>query len=198
MLLGAVPCQTPPVSASDVTTQLLRTRVAPALRELGLRGSGQHFRLVDDGGHHALLSVVRSQAMVPGESVFTVEVAFHEGGQAWQAARAAAAWLPERPTASRLVVPSAWHERLGFLAEPPHDHWFLVQGPDDADPVADELITLVRDVALPQLTARVRGEVPPPVPVLPRDPGPDGAERPRVACPSAYCTLNVYAARHGW
>jgi hypothetical protein len=60
-------------TAQVVFERMLREEVAPALRELGLRGSGQRFRLPSES-HWALLAFQKSQWSDADEIRFTVNV----------------------------------------------------------------------------------------------------------------------------
>ncbi|KGM03533.1 DUF4304 domain-containing protein [Cellulomonas cellasea] len=160
--------------APVLLAEMLRTSVAPALRELGLRGSGQSYRLTNAGGDHALLGIQKSVASSRSAALLTVNLAYFPGAD-WDAAHAAGQ-VAARPTASARWIPSGWQTRIGLLVDEPHDHWLTVRSPADVSVVSAHLLALVRDLALPQLTARLTGATPPPVPVAP------AGDRPRV-CP---------------
>lgn len=160
--------------APALVAAMLRTSVAPALRAAGFRGSGQAYRLTNAGGDHGLLGIQRSVASSRSAVLLTVNLAYFPAAD-WDAAHAEGR-VPTRPTASARWIPTGWQERIGYLVDEPHDHWLTVRVPDDVPVVGAHLVALVRELALPQLTARLAGTTPPPVPAAPTD------DRPRV-CP---------------
>lgn len=99
--------------AVRLVEEMLRRQVAPALRELGMRSSGQDFRLPNEHGDHALLNFQRSRGNSTTECRFTANVVFYRK-QDWQQARAHRSWLPAAPTASRMFSAGlGWYERSG-------------------------------------------------------------------------------------
>jgi hypothetical protein len=169
------------VNTLKLFEEMQKTRVAPALRELGLRGSKQDFRLPNDNGDYALFGFQTDSW--DGTTRFTANVAFYRA-QRWQEARERHGWLPAAPTARSLyaVEPAllqGWTERIGALMDPPHDHWWTIRTEDDVPVVAEHVVSVVRDAVLPQLRARLSGSEPPPLPS--RESG------PVAACPAPTC-----------
>jgi hypothetical protein len=168
------------VNAPKLFEEMVKTQIAPALRDLAMRGSGQNYRLPNENGDYALLGFQKDSW--DGTTQFTANVAFYSG-QGWQAARARHGWLPAEPTASSMyaVEPDlqGWSERVGSLMDPPHDHWWTIQTADDVPAVAEHVIAVVRDAVLPQLRARLSGSEPPPQPIKEMGPVPD--------CPAPTC-----------
>jgi hypothetical protein len=166
------------VNAPKLFEEMVKNRIAPALRDLGMRGSGQHFRLPNENGDYALLGFQKDSW--DGTTRFTANVAFY-GRQAWQDARARESWMPTAPSATTTWsgVAEGWQERVGFLIDPPHDHWWTIQTESDVPLVADHVVATVRDAVLPQLQARLAGAEPPPQPIKEMGPVPD--------CPAPTC-----------
>jgi hypothetical protein len=168
------------VDAPKLFEEMLKTQIAPALRELGMRGSGQNYRLPNENGDYALLGFQKDSW--DGVTRFTANVAFYNG-RGWQEARARHGWLPAEPTATSMyaVEPDVqgWTERVGSLMDPPHDHWWTSRTADDVPAVAAHVIAVVRDAVLPQLRARLAGSEPPPQPTKEIGPVPD--------CPAPTC-----------
>lgn len=167
--------------ATALLAAMLRTSVAPALRELGFRGSGLAYRLTNARGDHGLLGIQKSVASSRTAALVTVNLAYFARAD-WDAAHTAGS-VAAKPTASARWIPSGWQERIGFLVDEPHDHWLSVRVPADVPVVTAHLVELVRDLALPQLTARLEGAAPPPLPAAP------AGDRPRVCPWSDLCTL---------
>lgn len=168
------------MTASKLCEEMLKTHVAPGLRELGMRGSGQNYKVPNDNGDYALLGFQKDSW--DGTTRFTANVAFYSGRD-WQEARSRNGWLPAAPTAtSHYAVGTELQggsQRVGYLMDPPHDHWWTVQTEDEIPAVADHVVAVVRDAVLPQLRARLAGSEPPPVPV--REIG------PVADCPAPTC-----------
>jgi hypothetical protein len=170
------------VNAPKLFEQMLKDQIAPALRELGMRGSGQHFRVPNDNGDFAQLGFQKASGNTANVCRFTVNTAFY-GGQTWQQARDRESWLPAAPTATSIFPVEGWQQRVGFLMESPHDHWWTIRTAEDVPAIADHVIALVRDAVLPQLRARLAGSEPPP------QPSPDTG--PAQDCPWPSCTYDA-------
>ncbi|RBY94265.1 hypothetical protein DQ244_02705 [Blastococcus sp. TBT05-19] len=153
------------MNAPRLFEEMVKGRIAPALRDLGMRGSGQNFRLPNEDGDYALLGFQKDSW--DGTMRFTANVAFHSA-RGWQDARDRHGWLPAQPTASSMyaVEPDlqGWSERIGHLMDPPHDHWWTIPTESDVPVVADHVIAVVRGTVLPQLRTRLAGIEPPPQP----------------------------------
>lgn len=164
------------MNALDLFDAMLRDRVAPELRQLGMRGSGQRFSVPNSNGDYALLGFQKSPHNTPDECQFTASAAFcsHAG---WQQTRALHAWLPATPSATTFYpFAPMWQERVGALLDPPYDRWWAIRTADDVTAVAEQVIAAVRDAVLPQLLARLTETEPPPLPERPDQP--ERSDRP--------------------
>ena len=141
------------VLASAILDRLMRTRLAPGLRQLGFRGSGMKFGLPDEGGNHALLGLQKHPLNDAAMCRFTVNLAFFPREQ-WERLRVEEPWLPKEPNPND-VHPSGWTRRLGQLLDPPRDLWWSIDAASDVNAVAEEVLDLIRDIALPELLARL-------------------------------------------
>lgn len=158
----------PPVKATELLTDVLRTRIGPELRASGLRGSGQNWSLPNAAKDYALLSFQRWRYSTASEAGFTVNLCVARRAE-WAAAFARSPWLGARPTATTEGGP-AWYSRIGSLLDPAVDRWWVVRSEDDVPSVVDDVLHLVRAVVVPHLTARLEGTAPPapyPWPPLP-------------------------------
>lgn len=158
---------------------MLKDQIGPALRALGMRGSGQNFKLPTENGDFALLGFQKDSWDETMQ--FTANVAFYSGSK-WHEALARNSWLPTVPTASTMYAVAdlqEWKKRVGELMDPPHDHWWTIQSADDVPAVADHVVAVVRDAVLPQLRARRDGNTPPVLPTQEMGPIPD--------CPAPTC-----------
>jgi hypothetical protein len=164
------------MSAQTLFDEMLRVQLAPALRELGFRGSGKTFNLPNEAGDHALFGFQKDRWNTAQACRFTASLAFHLRAD-WERARVADGWLPAKPTLQH-VTPDSWQVRVGFLLDPPHDHWWTVRAEEDILAVSDHVVAVVMDVVVPQLQTRLGGARPPALPI--------GGWSPD--CPWPYCT----------
>jgi hypothetical protein len=161
---------------------MLRDKVAPALRALGFSGSGNDFELRPGSSQdHALLGVQRWRYNDAALARFTLNVAFYTA-EDWDHAQATArqnGWtLQVKPSPNEEYF-CGWSERIGYLYEPGHDHWWGVRDETDAELVSADVIHVVETYVLPQLTARFARQ----------DPPPDfyDSDHPDMRCEWAYC-----------
>lgn len=139
-----------PATAQDVLAALLRTRVAPALRALDFRGSGQVFELRDEKWW-ALIGFQRSRYSHAAELEFTVNVVAIRKDQ-WDARRTEHR-LGRRPAPSDTGHAGAL--RLEQVDERVLEPWWTVRHDSDPDVVAEQVLTVVQAVILPWLHARI-------------------------------------------
>ncbi|ETK34794.1 hypothetical protein MPTA5024_17550 [Microbispora sp. ATCC PTA-5024] len=131
-------------TAQETFRQMLRDDFAPALRELGLVGSGPLYRLPHDR-HWALLGFQKSAFSTRELVSFTVNLSVVPKER-----ERSVRGLPFRPAASTFYGLSMWHSRIGRLLPGGHDHWWDVgTAPDPA--VVDQVLDGVRDFALPAM-----------------------------------------------
>jgi len=101
-------------SALDRFRTMMRQHVAPELRRMGFRGSGQSFVLPSED-HWVLLGFQRSRSSSAEAVRFTVNTTV-VSKQEWAQARERASYLPERPTANTSYGTFAWWKRIGRLS----------------------------------------------------------------------------------
>ncbi|MFI7602907.1 DUF4304 domain-containing protein [Actinoplanes sp. NPDC049681] len=118
-------------SARDGYSRMMRTTVVPELRRLGFTGSGRRFTLQT------------------GKYLGTIEFQQSQGNT----------WMGVRFTANVSAASSSgWTARLGSLSHHGCDHWWSVWAGFPNDDVAADLITAIRDHAVPA----IKGERNPP------------------------------------
>lgn len=174
-----------PETAQDVLAALLRTRVAPALRALDFRGSGQVFELRDEKWW-ALIGFQRSRYSHAAELEFTVNVVAIRKDQ-WEARRAEHR-LGRRPTPSDTGHAGAL--RLDQVDDRVLEPWWTVRVDSDPAAVAAQVLTTIETVVLPWLHARIgRTDAPHTLAVPGGDRGPapasDAASGADAACAPA-------------
>jgi hypothetical protein len=123
----------------------MRDHVAPQLRTLGFLGSGQNYRLPNPAGHFAHVDFQRGKWNDATECRFTGNITFvrHED---WPVGT----WMGERPTGGgRYPVPGTYR-RIGAYMNT-DDHWWVIRTESDLAPIADEVVSIVREAVLPDL-----------------------------------------------
>jgi hypothetical protein len=96
-------------TAQDTYREMMKTQVAPALRGLGFKGSGQNYEL-PVAGHWAMLGFQKSAWSDASALRFTVNVLVVSRA-AWEKARSERSYVPARPTANRLWGDFETHRR---------------------------------------------------------------------------------------
>jgi hypothetical protein len=120
----------------------IKQQVSPALRDLGLRGSGGRYHLPSES-HWVLLGFQKSAYSDAAEVRFTVNLAVISRS-VWEAKRAELSHLNERPSASVIYGSWAAHERIGRLTPGGEDKWWRIG--DNAAPVTDVVNDLLDDI----------------------------------------------------
>jgi hypothetical protein len=130
---------------------LLREHLGPALRELGFIGSGSAYRLPLPNAI-ALLGFQRSRHNDRERVSFTVNLTAGPA-TAWEAARRAYPFLPERPAANTRYPGGLWHGRLGMQLPEPRDVWWELAPGTHPETLAAEVIDTIREHGMPALRA---------------------------------------------
>jgi hypothetical protein len=133
---------------------MLKTSVAPGLRSLGFKGSGQNYRLPADD-HWAMLGFQKSTSSDARHVRFTANVLV-VSRSAWDAARSQSPHLPERPTASTYWGTFVWQKRVGALLPGGEDLWWEVEAGTDPAELADAILWAVQDYVLPAMRRRMK------------------------------------------
>ena len=127
---------------------MLRDDVAPALRALGMTGSGQHFTL-PDAQALLLLSFQRSTGSDAARTSFTVNLASLDRAECEEQR---AGWWG-RPTATA-QLPIGRYTRLGFLMPGGQDHWWTLPAGAPTAGLAAEVVAAIERYGLPDLRRR--------------------------------------------
>ena len=142
------------MTAQETFSTMMRSRIAPALRKLGLKGSGQTFQLPSDECW-ALLGFQRSQWSDAGHAKFTVNVTV-ASREAWERARAQRSYLNERPSPNTFYGTFVWQQRIGALMPGGEDCWWNVRGGAETSAVASAVVDAIREYALPAMRDEMR------------------------------------------
>ncbi|MGI5170702.1 DUF4304 domain-containing protein [Spirillospora sp. CA-253888] len=158
----------PGPSAQELYTAIMRDEVAPALRGMGLSGSGQRYRMRAPG-FWAQIGFQKSRGNDADLVKFTVNVSVIEQA-AWERDRQARPYLPARPSPHCIYGVEQWTERIGILMPSQADHWWKVRSGWPTTRIAAEVVTAIADYGLPAMKLRIEdlSEVKPPDIEVPR------------------------------
>jgi hypothetical protein len=149
----------PPVDDAVMTTALdvfrfmMRDEVAPELRRMGFKGSGQAFELPSET-HWVLLGFQKATGSNSTAVRFTVNVTA-ASKVAWHEARPTHVVLPERPSANTYYGTFAWQKRIGSLFPDGEDRWWTVTSDRSARSVAADVLEAIRTYAIPAIQERL-------------------------------------------
>ena len=141
-------------SGGDLTQQqvydmLMKSTFAPALRKVGLKGSGGRFELPSPT-HWVQLGFQKSAFSDSDSVTFTVNLSVISR-ETWAERAAAAPHLGARPAPSTSYGSWGTWCRIGELMPSGEDHWWWLRRGQEAAPVAEDVVTTLLDVAVPWL-----------------------------------------------
>jgi Domain of unknown function (DUF4304) len=140
----------------DAYRLMLRDRVAPELRGLGLKGSGALYRL-DTEDCWARLGFQSSRHNTGDTMKFTVNLCV-VSRLVWESARRELPHLPPQPSPTFAYFGgrrATWHRRIGQCMPTEQDLWWWLSSEEQVVTVATEVIVAVRDFGLPELRKRL-------------------------------------------
>jgi hypothetical protein len=154
-------------TAQDTFKAMLRDLVAPELRSLGFKGSGQNFSLPNDS-HWALLGFQKSDFSHRDEISFTINLTVVRRDE-WERGHAKA-WpsRPVRPPGANWGLSpmleadfggAYWHERIGSLMPGGRDRWWTVADDEDTRDLAAVVVAEIDEFAIPAMRERTRKRV---------------------------------------
>jgi len=136
------------VTAQEIFRQMMRYDIAPALRALGFKGSGQVYVLPSDT-HWAMLNFQKSALRSDAEQIFFAVNFDVSTKEEWNQRRRAFG-APERPSPS-------WFSRMGIDDQSPHgggvQHWWHLRVESPIQALVDDVITRIKNEALPAMRA---------------------------------------------
>jgi hypothetical protein len=142
-------------TAQETFKRMIREQVAPRLRALGFKGSGQRFALASDS-HWALLGFQRSAWGDSNKGSFTINLTV-VSKEAWEASRTDRPYRGSAPQANASEGVPAWEERIGMLTPENLDLWWEVRAGESTERVADGVLRVVEDYALPEMLRQIAG-----------------------------------------
>lgn len=138
--------------AQDRFKAVARDRWAPALRDLGFKGSGRVFALPDERDW-AMLGFQTSTASTSDVAKFTINLLV-VGKDDWERARQERPWYSAKPSPNTIAL-HRYQQRLGHLTHG-RDHWWRLLGDgSNEEEVVNEVIHAIRDLAVPALRAQI-------------------------------------------
>lgn len=140
--------------AQDTFKRMMQEAIAPALRELGFKGSGQSYTYPSET-HWAQLGFQKSAYGDSGEVSFTINVSVISKRD-WDQRFATRPGYSVRPAANT-GHGVGWHERIGLLLPAWTDLWWSVPAGRPTTGIANEAIAAVRDYALPEMKRQIAG-----------------------------------------
>src|SRR5262245_58403044 len=127
------------MSAQEAFALMMRGQVAPALRELGLKGSGQAFSIRSEQ-HWALIGFQKSTASNAAGLKFTINLQVVPR-DSWAKAAEEQPWLGAKPSPNVIgSVPGGWWQRIGGLLSTADDHWWRIEPDRPTQTVGEEVI----------------------------------------------------------
>jgi hypothetical protein len=141
-------------TAQETYRDMMKTQVAPALRQLGFKGSGQNYELPSPT-HWALLGFQKSAWSEASALRFTVNVLVVSCAD-WESARAERSYVPARPTANRLWGDFACQRRIGTLLPGGQDLWWEVEAAAETNDLAAEVVSAIQEFVLPAIRNETR------------------------------------------
>ena len=143
-------------TALDIFRLMMRDEIAPELRRMGFKGSGQSFRLPSET-HWVLLGIQKSGHSYPGLVRFTVNVMV-VSKRTWTEARSERSYVPEQPSANTMWGPWLWQQRIGHLLPGRSDKWWEVDDRRSAEVAKREVLEGIRDCVLPAIQQQLTPE----------------------------------------
>lgn len=127
---------------------LMKERIAPRLREHGLKGSSQNFYLPSES-HWALLGFQKSMYSDSLELKFTINL-FFVNKREWNRARSKKSYFPAKPTPTTKWG-LGWEQRIGFLLQENCDHWWTMKYNSNLEHLSNQVIDYIVKYALPAI-----------------------------------------------
>lgn len=142
-------------TAGRAYQSMLRTKITPALTAMGLvSANGGVFTLPDEDAY-IQIGFQKSRNSDAVDMTFTVNVsAISKRDWAYYAKVARYPVAPETPHV-HADYPVGLTERIGHFMDTPRDYWWKIKAGDDTTAVAQDVIDLIRNRALPAMTAAV-------------------------------------------
>jgi hypothetical protein len=148
-----------PASGDDLTQQqvydvLMKSTFAPALRSLGLKGSAGRFELPSDR-YWAQLGFQKSSFSDSASLKFTVNLSVIVR-DTWTEQSTVNPRLGTKPAPNTFYGSWAEQTRVGRLTPSGEDLWWWLTQGEDPLPIADDVVSVLQNVAVPWLASKAR------------------------------------------
>ncbi|MEQ1787424.1 MAG: DUF4304 domain-containing protein [Acidimicrobiales bacterium] len=133
---------------------MLRSRLAPALRNRGFRGSGSNYQLPSDT-HWALIGFQGRTANSPDRVLFTINLKV-VAKESWRAMFQEKPYIGEKPKANIKAGGDEWSVRIGQLMPERADRWWEVLRDRPTDQPAADALAAIDAHGIPAMLERMR------------------------------------------
>jgi hypothetical protein len=140
-------------TAPELYKDMLRSQVAPALRDRGFKGSGANYSLPSDT-HWALIGFQGRSDNSSERVRFTVNLKV-VAKAAWQSTFEQKPYIGAKPTANIGSAGDEWWERIGLLMPEHNDRWWELIRDRPTDRVAAEVLAAIDAYGLPAMRERM-------------------------------------------
>lgn len=140
-------------TVQDKFKNLLKNAVAPALREKGLKGSGQAYSIKSDD-YWALIGIQKSMYSDSESLKFTINL-YVVSKKQWEAGREKYSYFPQKPSANTKWQ-IGWSERIGNLMPSRLDHWWEFHSHTSESELAQQVVEAISKYAVPAIQLRMK------------------------------------------
>ena len=133
--------------------ELLKDTVAPALRENGLKGSGQEYSIKSDD-YWALIGLQKSMYSDAQGLKFTINI-YVVSKQQWDDGRERYSYFPKKPSPNTKWQ-LGWSERIGMLMPSKLDHWWEFNSRTNEKELAEQVVHAIMEYAVPVMQSRMQ------------------------------------------
>ena len=140
-------------TVQDKFKELLKSSVAPILRENGLKGSGQAYSIKSDE-NWALIGLQKSMYSDSKGLKFTINL-YVVPKQQWDAERERYSYFPQKPSANTKWQ-IGWSERIGNLMPTKRDHWWQFNNQTNESELARQVVEAILKYAVPAMQAQMK------------------------------------------
>jgi hypothetical protein len=140
------------MTAQQMYNDLMKRSFGPALRAVGLKGSGGRFELPSER-YWSLLGFQKSAFSDSDALKFTVNLSVISR-ELWAGRASSQPHLGKKPAPSLHHGSWAQQVRIGRLTPSGQDLWWLLRPGEDPGPVNDQVVSTLVDIAVPWLVAK--------------------------------------------
>ncbi|WP_170114207.1 DUF4304 domain-containing protein [Kangiella spongicola] len=133
--------------------ELMKISLAPALRESGLKGSGQTYSIKSDE-YWALIGFQKSLYSDSQGLKFTINI-YVVPKQEWEESREKYSYFPQKPSANTKWQ-IGWSERIGTLMPSKLDHWWEFNSQTNESELVRQVVEAISKYAVPAMQSRMK------------------------------------------